>query len=970
MFQFEWKNRRGWKQYAKGVSAATHTDDRAVVASSFLLWEEHCVECSAPHCYKSCGLYANRGDGNCRRFSYGIFPNRNFSGLFGFGADIRFKRWGKLEARWPEKPLVYPVRKVRKIASIARIHDIIHWAVLKMMPTDSRIVRRALHVLRSVKHAFQGLVVRTAGGGQGPDALYIKLFSPEPQSFDLQLELIQDVPVYRNCLNVVPGWNEYTVLFEKLDFPPGKDRNIRLWVDKDREVRLIFTWLDLVKGAVKASASRKESSEKIKCVAWDLDNTLWEGVIGDDGNDGVNPVPAALELIRNLDQRGILQTIVSKNEHDIAWHKIVELGLDMYFLYPAINWEPKSANISRIARELNINVNTFALIDDSEFERGEVSSTLPQVRVYDPESMAHLLGYEEFDVPVTMETGKRRLKYLEDLNRKSAHQTWHGDLDGFLRTCLIELKIASIRHQHQIDRCLELLHRSNQFHLSGERYAPGEFEALLRSDAHDSYVLEVHDRYGDYGIVGFVSIEHTDDALIVTDFVMSCRVARKQIESAFFCWYFKRTECRGKNVFARMRVTGRNQPLRQVFDELMFEVVGETDSEIMLQVDVAKLGSKVPPVSIKAFHDSPFAVLPSDGRRAAESSTQEKFDTFQVTVVPGRELSAEHVRAWSAIQSTNPCLDSPFFRPEFTIAVSQEVANMVVGILHDPSGTPIGFLPYLLARPGFGKNLAICDYQGVIAPPSIHFDASELIRKCGLKVWEFDHLVTTSQAFHKYHTHTVESPIIDISRGFDAYKESLGPDGRRHLAKAATSARKALRELGPLTLVCKSDDARVMQAMHRWREQKYGALPMWVHRTLDSIRTWNKPEFSGVLSALYAGDDLVAVHFGVQSQSVLHWWFPAYNPDLARYAPGILLLLNMLEQSAKLGITKVDLGKGVQDYKRRFQNTSVILATGSVDLFSLGTLPRIVCRRCACYIRNRPSLLNLARHAKRMIENK
>ena len=105
--------------------------------------------------------------------------------------------------------------------------------------------------------------------------------------------------------------------------------------------------------------------------------------------------------------------------------------------------------------------------------------------------------------------------------------------------------------------------------------------------------------------------------------------------------------------------------------------------------------------------------------------------------------------------------------------------------------------------------------------------------------------------------------------------------------------------------------------MHRWRAQKYGPLPDWAHFALETIRTINTPAFAGVLSALFAGEKLLAVRFGVRTGTVLHWWLPAYNPDLPSYAPGILLLLAMAERGPDLGITRIDLGKGLQDYKRK-----------------------------------------------------
>lgn len=587
-----------WKRVSGGHPNPIKSGDKEVDQSSILVWEEHCVECSEPDCYTSCALYANRIDGSCRRFSYGIYPNRKFSGLFNYGADIHFKRWAKLEALWPEKPKVYKIQKVRWLAAILKLHELVYRYAAILIPTDTLTFRRAQKYLRSGKRWFLDKFGHYAHSEDTPDALYIKLYAPEEYACNLQLELIQDVPVYRTNLQVTPGWNEYVLPFEKFDHVPGKERLLRLWVDRDQEVRLVFTWLDLVKFKARTQTLPEASANKVKCVAWDLDNTLWKGVIGDDGSEGVEVVPEVIDLIRELDGRGIIQTAVSKNEHETAWAKIVELGLDEYFLYPAINWDPKSVNLSRIADELNINVNTFALIDDSEFERGEVSAALPQVRVYSEKVISSLLSLEEFDVPVTKDTARRRLTYIEEIKRKTVYKKWSGDLDDFLRDCFIELNIRALETQSQVDRCLELLHRSNQFNLSGKRYSAEQFDALLASPDFDSYALNVKDRYGDYGIVGFVSVENRKEVIMLTDFVMSCRVARKKIENAFFYWYLSQKGHNGKDVFATMKVTGRNQPLRQVFDDLMFEVVEEAPSGLLMRVDAEKIMCAKPPILI------------------------------------------------------------------------------------------------------------------------------------------------------------------------------------------------------------------------------------------------------------------------------------------------------------------------------------------------------------------------------------
>ncbi|MCA9913437.1 MAG: HAD-IIIC family phosphatase, partial [Anaerolineae bacterium] len=299
--------------------------------------------------------------------------------------------------------------------------------------------------------------------GSVPDAFYVKCFSPESIDFRIVIELVTDAPVFRTSLQITPGWNEHLIdaaeLFERAD---GKAGRIQVSIENDQEVRLIFSWLDLVhlKNASallpKSQApapDHEQPAEKIKCVAWDLDNTLWHGVIGDAGPDGVTVNEQMVHLVREFDRRGILQTIASKNNYETAWPKIVSMGLADYFLYPAINWSPKSQNLKQIASELNINIDTFAFVDDSEFERHEVSSVLPQVRVFDPLQGPEFANHPEFDLPVSSESSSRRLSYLAESKRRQISQSFRGDYDRFLKSCGMSMTIRKPGRQEQ-PRCL------------------------------------------------------------------------------------------------------------------------------------------------------------------------------------------------------------------------------------------------------------------------------------------------------------------------------------------------------------------------------------------------------------------------------------------------------------------------------------------------------------------------------------
>jgi FkbH-like protein len=382
-------------------------------------------------------------------------------------------------------------------------------------------------------------------------------------------------------------------------------------------VRLIFTWLDFVvfrdagrrsasspaapPAAARAATGAAAPAEKVKCVAWDLDNTLWRGTLVESAPEELELDPGAAELVRRLDERGILQTIVSKNNHDDAWAVLNKHGLADYFLFPAINWGQKSLNLKQVAEQLNINIDTFAMIDDSDFERAEIAAALPQVRVYPETAIGTLLRRPEFDVTVTELSRQRRLTYLNNIQRDRARETFAGDYEEFLRSCGMRLRLFVPERRGDVERCLELIQRSNQLNLSSRRYAAAEFGALLAREGVLCVALHCADRFGDYGIVGFSSVDEARDEPLVLDFVLSCRVAQKRVEHSYFQWLADRQALRGRRrlraVFTR---TAKNAALFRVFEETPFERVAERDGEQHLELDLTRRVVERPVMRVEA----------------------------------------------------------------------------------------------------------------------------------------------------------------------------------------------------------------------------------------------------------------------------------------------------------------------------------------------------------------------------------
>ena len=562
-----------------------------------LHWEEHCIECALPLCYSNCLLYVPRRDRKCARFIYGIVRNGSFCGLLPYGADLRFRRWGKLEAILTGRYL--PVFWIRLLDKTDQ--------VVTAMVNASAYLFSGIYPKRRLNGAYtlfrQLLLNKLGNRGIVFDEFVIECYSFQPETCRLIVEMRKNYDsIYREALDLSFGHNRFSLRIPLQPVFGGKDKyRMMVYPDQDKELRLVFTWLDFVvyrrnqdaDGALIDNHAHAEGlvkpAAKVKCVAWDLDNTLWQGTLIEEGKQNIRIRPEAERLVRWLDQRGIIQTIVSKNHHEEAMAVLTQFGLDEYFLYPAINWGTKSANLLQIANRLNINIDTFALIDDSAFERSEVASALPMIRVYPDNMLAEVQGLPEFDVPITEASHLRRKSYQTEIQREMVKETFGANHIEFLRSCQLNLRLFRPRTKMEVERCLEMIQRSNQFNLSSRRYSADQFAVLLADRDALCVAMACADRFGDYGIVGFASIDMRGEHPVVHDFVLSCRVAQKHVEHAFYGWLGNRFRQRGATrLLVELIKSARNGPLVRVFEEMPFTVDGSDGEAVSLSLDLNK----------------------------------------------------------------------------------------------------------------------------------------------------------------------------------------------------------------------------------------------------------------------------------------------------------------------------------------------------------------------------------------------
>jgi len=566
MYQFYYSDQTAERpaKYRQKIS-----DVFSVTAVRPAMWEEHCLECSAPLCFRTCPHYTARRDGRCRRLENGYSVRPQAEGVCGEAARVKFRPWGNMmtivfPAMLPPEEYAALHRENRHLGE--RLHSVVNGP----LPVKARwgIIRVREYLRRKSLRGLHGLDNR-------PDAFVFHGYSFEKEPFRLILEVYDDhTPKFKTSLSLEPGENLIIIDKSKLSEACWTENYlVKLYPENDREAELDILWADFVQGCPAAS---EKPADKVKCLVWDLDNTVWDGIlIETENSDSLTLLPGVAETMERMDARGILQSIASKNDFDQAWPVLERLGISRYFLYPQIHWNAKSGSMRQIAEKLNIGLDTLALVDDSSFERQQVQTMCPQVRTYDAAELSALLEREEFRVPATEESRHRREMYQAEERRNRQMELDNSDTLAFLRKCHLRAELFTPETEAEKLRCYELLVRTNQLNMSGRKYTPEEFAGVLASPDHKCAAFSCEDDYGTYGIVGFVQYRTEKDTLEITEFAMSCRVAGKYVESALFAALLEQESCRIGQM--TVKKTKKNGLLRRTLDEIGFRTTYENE---------------------------------------------------------------------------------------------------------------------------------------------------------------------------------------------------------------------------------------------------------------------------------------------------------------------------------------------------------------------------------------------------------
>ena len=580
---------------AAGEAIPSHADalfretQAAIFKRSRIVWGEHCTECAYPSCYSTCSFYTPGHDLNCRRFERGMERVANKSSNL---TRIKFRRWGKLEGEG---------RVALQSGAAVTGLDMLD-AAYGGLPKHTSLARRLDWRWNRFKRRVGG-----NGAAIGRDDVFVlEAFHNDDDAWPFTLSIMpkdkETEGLFQARVDLMPGYNRAVIPVSDIIAKVGIDQNLIIQIEplKEKSPAITFGVADFVrlsrplKNVAGHQLPRSQpgvaaggEKPKIKCVVWDLDNTVWHGILAEDGIEGLRLSHTATLLIREFDRRGIINSIASKNDPEPAMAALRKFGLSEYFVFAQIGWGPKSSGIKAIVADMDVGADTFAFIDDQAFERGEVSELLPDVTVFAETDMETLLNNPRFDVPITAESGKRREMYRIEEQRKAARESSSADYTDFLRSCRIRLDIQPLSGAN-LARVYELGQRTNQLNFSGLRYTRADLERLMSNPEIDTFVLACEDKFGDYGIIGFAVLNK--EIALIESFFMSCRVQRKRVENAFFFYLAKTLEAQGKTIFkVRYRKTGKNKASVQMLSELGFEYTATSDEDGVFSVNLPRV---------------------------------------------------------------------------------------------------------------------------------------------------------------------------------------------------------------------------------------------------------------------------------------------------------------------------------------------------------------------------------------------
>lgn len=325
------------------------------------------------------------------------------------------------------------------------------------------------------------------------------------------------------------------------------------------------------------------------------------------------------------------------------------------------------------------------------------------------------------------------------------------------------------------------------------------------------------------------------------------------------------------------------------------------------------------------------------------------------------ELDPGLLTQWQQLQSVSTVYRSPYYHPQYSQIIADARPDVRILVIED-AGQVIGFFPYHKTN-RFRADViggGLTDYQGPICSFQYHLPVGEMLKAMGVAYMGFNHMPQERHDFSACAWSHSRSLTLNLEGGFAAYAQRLNDKRDASLLKKVeTNERKLARKFGALSFTMDSRSATEFDALLAGKSAQFTrtlsaehdifATP-WIRDVVYGIFSQHNTDFGGILSSLYAGDKMIAAHFGMRSGPILHYWFPWYDTDYAEFSPGLILLASCTREAQAHQIELIDLGRGEQAYKQRFATGFIPLCEGAVSA------PAVISKAQGAYLSARAHL--------------
>ncbi len=342
----------------------------------------------------------------------------------------------------------------------------------------------------------------------------------------------------------------------------------------------------------------------VKCLVLDLDNTLWGGVIGDDGLDGIEigelgPGEAFAQFQRyllRLKERGIILAVCSKNDEEVARqpfreHPNMVLRESDFAVFIA-NWNAKSGNIQEIAKVLKLGLDSLAFIDDSPFERNEIRHALPELIVPEmPEDVSHYTSFLEsenlFETTSFSDDDRHRAQMYREEAQRSTLELKSADITEYLRSLDMTMVCKPFDSLH-LPRVAQLIQRSNQFNLRTQRFSEARcLECMNNPAEYATWYFRLRDKFGDYGLISAICAHILAGELHILEYVMSCRVLNRGVEQFTMAELVNFCKTRGlSSIVGEYIPTKKNKMVSGLYEQFGFKLAAQNGDSSVWKLNV------------------------------------------------------------------------------------------------------------------------------------------------------------------------------------------------------------------------------------------------------------------------------------------------------------------------------------------------------------------------------------------------